>query len=54
MVYLLVSPLTFPRRAIRLVDEALADTPIVAINGPRQVGKVHWHDRSRASVAASW
>ena len=35
----MATPLTFPRRAIRLVDEALADTPIVAINGPRQVGK---------------
>ena len=28
-----------PRQAQRLVDEALSDTPIVAINGPRQVGK---------------
>ena len=28
-----------PRRAQQLVDEALTDTPIVAINGPRQVGK---------------
>jgi uncharacterized protein len=28
-----------PRRARVQLDEALADTPIVAINGPRQVGK---------------
>ena len=28
-----------PRRAAALIAEAMSDTPIVAINGPRQVGK---------------
>lgn len=35
----MASLVTIPRRATRLVDEAMSDTPIVAINGPRQVGK---------------
>ena len=35
----MVDGLYIPRRAQRLVDEAISDTPIVAINGPRQVGK---------------
>ena len=30
---------TIPRRALQIVRNAMTDTPVVAINGPRQVGK---------------
>jgi predicted AAA+ superfamily ATPase len=34
-----LSPMYYPRFAAQQLRDALADTPVVAVNGARQVGK---------------
>jgi hypothetical protein len=43
-----------PRRARQLIDEALADTRVVLVNGARQAGKSTLVRLAGAAIGAEW
>jgi hypothetical protein len=45
-------PHIYPRYIRPCIEEALADTPVVLLSGPRQAGKTHWYDNF-LSIAGS-